>query len=131
MIKKVSGIIIKDNKILLVTSRDQSFYWTPGGKIEGAESAAEALERELKEELNISINKATPYFTYNSLIEEDNKPREVQCFLVEYSDEPICSAEITSLVWASGDDLKNGFIPLQTGVKLHLIPKLLSDKLLV
>lgn len=126
MIKKSAGIIIKDKKVLLVTNKKQPFYWTPGGKLEEDETAEEALKRELMEELNITVTKATPYFTYLSSIEEDTKSREVICFFVEYLGELKCSAEISEMAWFSKDD----DLMLQTGVKLHLIPRLIADGLI-
>lgn len=126
MIKKVAAIIIKDKKILLVTNKEQAFYWTPGGKIEENETAEEALKRELMEELNITVTETTYYFTYLSLIEENNQPREVTCFFVKYLGEFKCSSEINEMIWFSTNDN----LSLQMGVKLHLIPKLLSDDLI-
>jgi ADP-ribose pyrophosphatase YjhB (NUDIX family) len=130
MIRKSTAIIIKDKKLLLVTTSDESFYWTPGGKIEEGESSEEALIRELKEELKIEVASTSPYFTYSSVIEEDNKPRKVDCFFVEYTGELTCSSEISSMIWVSKDDISNNKIVLQNGVKLHLVPKLLADNLL-
>jgi 8-oxo-dGTP pyrophosphatase MutT (NUDIX family) len=130
MIRKSTAIIIKDKKLLLVTTSDESFYWTPGGKIEEGESSEEALIRELKEELKIEVASTRPYFKYSSVIEEDNKPREVDCFFVEYTGELTCSSEISSMIWVSKDDISNNKIVLQNGVKLHLVPKLLADNLL-
>jgi len=130
-IKKSTAVIIKNKKLLLVTNKDrQSFFWTPGGKLDGEETPEQTLRRELKEELNIEVTKETFYFTYLSDIEEDNKPREVCCYFVEYKGEPTCQAEIEKMLWVSKEDIESGSLILQNGVRLHLVPKLINDKLL-
>jgi len=48
-------IIISQGKILLCRHRGRDYYFFPGGHIEFKESAKEALNREIKEELGISI----------------------------------------------------------------------------
>ncbi len=58
-IKVVGAIIIKENKILCCQrgpGRALANLWEfPGGKIEANETKVEALERELKEELKITV----------------------------------------------------------------------------
>lgn len=130
-IRKSTAIIIKDKKILLVTNKDrQVFFWTPGGKLDEGETPEQALRRELKEELNIEVTKETHYFTYLSNEEEDNKPREVYCYFIEYNGNPSCQSEIKELLWVSKNDIENNIIKLQQGVNLHLIPRLINDGLL-
>ena len=48
---RVSGIIIKDNKILLVDMDDSNFLCLPGGYVELGETTEEACLRELEEEV--------------------------------------------------------------------------------
>lgn len=67
-IEVVAGIIRDDDgKILIArraSGRDHSGYWEfPGGKVEGFETASEALERELREELNIHTGQFSYYDT--------------------------------------------------------------------
>lgn len=53
------GMCIKDNKLLVQKGydkvKDLHFYRSPGGGIEEGETAAEALKREFKEEMNLDI----------------------------------------------------------------------------
>lgn len=53
------AIIIHQDKILLCCPSDKSsdFYYLPGGHVEKGESIEQSLQRELKEELNVRINK--------------------------------------------------------------------------
>ena len=57
-IKVAAAIIVKDDKIF-ATQRgygDWKDWWEfPGGKVEAGETAEEALERELREELDVEI----------------------------------------------------------------------------
>lgn len=54
---RVAGIIIKDNKILLMErKKDGKHYWVfPGGSVEKGETETNALQREIREETNIEI----------------------------------------------------------------------------
>lgn len=54
LISTVGVIIIKNNKILLQKRADNNMWAIHGGSINLGESFIEGLERELKEELNIS-----------------------------------------------------------------------------
>ena len=46
---RVSGIIIKNNKILFVDMDDSDFWCLPGGYVELGETTEQACLRELKE----------------------------------------------------------------------------------
>ena len=47
---RVSGIIIKENKVLMVEMDDANFFCLPGGHVELGENTEEAMIREMKEE---------------------------------------------------------------------------------
>ncbi len=58
----VKGLIEEDGQYLLLEqSTGSSYLWTlPGGKIEFGESSGDALEREVKEEVNLEVNAGGP-----------------------------------------------------------------------
>jgi 8-oxo-dGTP diphosphatase len=62
------GIITRDNQVLIAerpADKPYSGYWEfPGGKLDSAESAEQALHRELQEELGISVLSSKHLFNH-------------------------------------------------------------------
>ena len=74
----VRAIIRHDNKILVCKSKEKKYYFFPGGHINFGEGAKEALLRELKEELNISIRKTSFIGVIENIyIEEGQRHHEI------------------------------------------------------
>ena len=66
----VSAAILKDHKILLIRRKpDKKYfpnYWTcPGGKVEGSESLAETVKREVEEETGLQFQPTKPFQFYD------------------------------------------------------------------
>lgn len=55
-IHKAGGIIIRDRQLLLTRSKGKDFFIAPGGKIESGETPKQALIRELREEIGVTIS---------------------------------------------------------------------------
>ena len=73
----VGGIVIKDNKVLLVRrgqAPSEGLWAIPGGKVELGESLQEATEREVFEETGLRIHAKEPLFTFD-VIEKDREGR--------------------------------------------------------
>ena len=49
---RVSGLVIRNNKLLLVDMDDSGFLCLPGGYVELGETTEEAVKRELIEEID-------------------------------------------------------------------------------
>ena len=66
LVEVAVGVLIRPDGAFLLTSRPAGKayegYWEfPGGKLEAGETVAQALARELQEELGITIGPATPW----------------------------------------------------------------------
>lgn len=69
----VRAVIKYQGRILVCWHKKHKYYFFPGGHIELGEKAEEALIRELKEELNISIKKSLFIGTVENLYFHDGQ----------------------------------------------------------
>jgi 8-oxo-dGTP diphosphatase len=101
----VAGIFIRKGKFLVERRRDDDdsdpeFVSIPGGHVEKGESLHEALNREMKEELGITIGKITGI--YVGMHKTTNGERDrIHYFLVEGWKGRIIPHEAESLYWES------------------------------
>lgn len=107
-ILRIAGIIIKDNKILLVKGKKYEIFWTPGGKAEEDETNEECLKRELKEELQVDIEEAIYFKEYfgKSFFNPDKNLKQI-VYIIKINGEPKPNNEIADYIWFSKDDFKN------------------------
>ena len=90
MPKRVAGVIIKDNKILLMRriKNGREYFVFPGGGVEENEIIEEAIIREIKEELSIDAK------IDRFLFEIENQGRQEYYFLIkEFSGKPQLGGE--------------------------------------
>lgn len=95
------ALIIQDRKLLLAYSRNKDCYYLPGGKLDAGETAAEALIRELKEELGLELSETDLQFETHITAPAFGEPNgimmEQDCFLVLPPVDPQPSAEIAAV----------------------------------
>lgn len=105
-IKIVDGIIVKDNKILLLKKFQKDYYEFPGGKVEKGESLSACLKRELAEEIGVVPTKFKELETIN--LEFENKKITDHGFIIEkYAGEPkILETEIfQEMKWIKTEEI--------------------------
>jgi len=102
-----------EGKILISLRHDdlhQGGLWEfPGGKIEPSETVEQALTRELKEELNITVTAATPLITINHQYPE--LAVQLNVFLVEQFSGVAKSLEGQPFKWVNPAELEHYAFP--------------------
>ncbi|MCK1997587.1 NUDIX hydrolase [Psychrobacillus psychrodurans] len=53
---RVAGLIMKDNKLLIMQDKGQPYFYVPGGRIKMNEKSEDAVKREIQEELGVEVN---------------------------------------------------------------------------
>lgn len=103
MIDKLAFIYIKNSKLLLARSKGSDAYFIPGGKREEGETDAQALKREIQEELSVSLNEDTlkPMGVFTA--QAHGKPAgtlvQMTCYSGDFEGTLQASAEIEEIAW--------------------------------
>ncbi|MDO4916006.1 MAG: HAD hydrolase-like protein [Rothia sp. (in: high G+C Gram-positive bacteria)] len=131
-INKAALLVVRDGKLLVARSFTKEKFYVPGGKPEPGETIREALIREIREELNVSLDgdSVEEFGVFTALADGKHGGVEVtmHCFTGELDGEPLASQEIEELAWVGVDEreqlsaasqlvlddiVKKGFIPTQ------------------
>ncbi|PWB27213.1 NUDIX hydrolase [Flavobacterium sp. HTF] len=128
----VGLLLINNNKLLLAFSKNKNAWYLPGGKIDFGETPMQSLIREIREELNITLEPSL--ITYYCHIqvpafkEEGNIIMEQDCYLYKLDQEITPNNEIEAVKYF---DLKTYLKePEQVVGVLKVFNKLNNDKLL-
>ncbi|MBP3943658.1 NUDIX domain-containing protein [Sphingobacteriaceae bacterium WQ 2009] len=126
---RTSGLImLHNNKLLLTYSANKKAWYLPGGKIDPLETAAEALVREVFEELalKITISKLV-YYCHVSAVAygEEQRQMEQECFIYPYTAEIKPSNEIEAVAYFSLEEFKQ--LPVQVTGVLAVFDYLIRD----
>jgi len=108
------GVVKNPEGKILISLRHAELHqgglWEfPGGKIEASETAEQALIRELKEELNISVSAATPLITINH--QYPDLSVKLKVFLVEQFSGEVKSLEGQPFKWVTPAELAHYAFP--------------------
>ena len=128
MIDKVGGVIIKNKKLLVVRKRTkENFqeYIIPGGKREGNESDLETLQRELLEELNVSVLDAEYLGCYTDIAVFENVPITVKTYVATINDNIRVQNEIKEYEWIDRNYEEKG-IKVGSIIKNYIVPELIN-----
>ncbi len=103
VIRVAAAVILDaDGRMLVVRKRRTATFMQPGGKIMPGESAVDALQREIVEELGVeaAASSIRPLGRHNA--EAANEPAhtvDADVFLVTLDGEPRAAAEIEEIAW--------------------------------
>lgn len=104
-IRKAGGVIIKNRRFLVTRAQGKDIFVAPGGKLELGETAIQALQRELMEELQLRVNEedVEPIGEFTAQAAGDEtKIVRMEVFLVNsLSGEPTPAGEIEEVMWVN------------------------------
>ncbi len=131
-----SGLLIfnQDKTNFLVTKNDNPdipFWLMPGGKIEAGETPETALVREIKEELNCTVDKDSLKFTgeYDTpAAGRPGKTLNIRIYTGTFTGEPTASSEISELGWLGKEDINNPMV--SEAMREYIIPDLVKRGIL-
>ena len=125
----VRALVIKEDKILLVTHTYVSNWYAIGGGVEKGETPQEAIERELFEEVGIKSSSPPELFgVYHNTI---SKPDDiVVLYLIkDFTQEEVKSSEILEAKWFPLTNIpKNTAIGTRRRIEEYLKTRPISDK---
>jgi len=125
-------LVIQNRKLLLAYSNNKKCFYLPGGKIDQGETAAVALCREIKEELNIWLTEEDlAYYTHISAPaygEINGVIMEQDCFLLNKAVTPVASSEIGAIRYFSLEEYLHQ--KQQAPGAVSILEKLKADNLI-
>ena len=123
VIRVAAAVIVDDvGRLLLVRKRGTTMFMQPGGKLEPGETAAEALARELEEEVGARLDPAA--FDYLGRFDTDaanekGHALDAEMFLVRVDGAIAAASEIEELAWIHPRDMDH--LPIAPLVHDHVL----------
>lgn len=104
-------ILIFDSSLLLARRREASsqagFWEIPGGKLEAGESPAEAVRREIREELDIEVPDPSPFISMCSAQDSQGRSILLHVFLAQSPHMKIQSRDHDAIRWIPFEELSS------------------------
>ncbi|MGD1945132.1 MAG: NUDIX domain-containing protein [Croceivirga sp.] len=108
-VDKIALIETKNGQILSTKSKGKTKYYIPGGKREYGETNEHTLVREIKEELNVKIDRNTIEYVGTFKAQSDGAKDGVivkmTCYKAEYDGIMEPTSEIEEIRWLNYKDL--------------------------
>ena len=124
----VGGLLVKDNKVLVVRRSSAEPYLTgyyelPGGKVDFGDHPKESLEREFMEEVNLKIIALYPYRVFTYVSDKGNRHTVELVYFVKIDDDVKnikLSEEHDDFKWISVDEVNTLQISdeIKTNIKI-------------
>jgi 8-oxo-dGTP diphosphatase len=106
----VVGLVhVEAGRLLVVRSRNKKAFYLPGGKIEPGESLADALRREVLEELGVELGtpEVLKRYVAPAYGEGEGAMVDMTCFTAQLRGTPRPTSEIAELTYVTRDEYRS------------------------
>ncbi len=122
VIRKIGLLVWREGRILLCRKRQgTALLILPGGKPEAGETGRHCLEREVREELGVSLVEAEPFGEYSDRAAGEDARVHIELYTGELAGVPAAQGEIAELVWWGPNDNEAQLAPSLVN---HILPDL-------
>ncbi|QIX60189.1 NUDIX domain-containing protein [Hymenobacter sp. BT18] len=108
MIDKIAWLHLQNGSVLSARSRGKDCFYFPGGKRETGETDTQALVREIKEELTVTLDPTTLRYVGTFEAQAYGHAAGVMvrmtCYLAQYEGQLEPAAEIEEIAWLTYQD---------------------------
>ncbi len=107
-IDKLAWLYIEQRKLLAVRSYGKALYYIPGGKRDPGETDAQALIREIQEELSVDLMPESLRYANSFQAQAHGKTQGVMvnmtCYFGKYTGNLLPASEIEEIQWLTSND---------------------------
>jgi 8-oxo-dGTP pyrophosphatase MutT (NUDIX family) len=126
---KISAILIKEKRLLVVRERGMRGFIAVGGKHDRGESHEENLKKEIREELQLNYRSSEFFGRFQDIAYQYKVPVVMDTYLVDFWGEPYPDSEIKEYKWINKNYKKEN-INMGSVLEKFVIPKLVVKGLL-
>ncbi|BCZ46247.1 DNA mismatch repair protein MutT [Clostridium gelidum] len=132
---RVTGILIHDNKLLIMKDENSPYYYIPGGRVKMNETSEDAIIREIKEEVEIDVNVERLLWIVENFFNEEQSGEKFDelglYYLLHLKDENILQMGNEFVMNEGGKHtLMFTWKPLEDIKNLHIYPLFLKERIM-
>ena len=132
---RVAGVLIHENRLLVMTDERSPYYYLPGGRVSMNEESTMAIKREIKEELDVEVEVTQLlWIVENFFVEQQSQEQFHEIgmyYLLQLTEEDILKRG-QEFIMNEGGYKKLSFlwIPLEKIKHLNIYPLFLKERIM-